>query len=126
MRLADLLHMINKQLPLGVTTYGLCPDCGGASRGADVCLSCLPNRYYDPVRAKQLIDLRKQAHAVYMEMQEIEDEEPEDVREDKTVAGELSECLVCEAAVFVESGDEYPCCSDEDCITRLTRSMVGM
>lgn len=69
----DLLSLLRYQYPVGVTTMGLCPKCGGPSRGSATCSSCLSHSLQDKgvapevvgeinimLRGKQLNELRIQ------------------------------------------------------------------
>lgn len=37
----DLLYDLERQFPLGATTWGECPLCGSPSRGVGPCVTCL-------------------------------------------------------------------------------------
>jgi hypothetical protein len=56
-KLNDLISKIRYQLPIGVTTMGLCVNhCGNSARGSGVCVNCLELELADLVGRSNALD----------------------------------------------------------------------
>ena len=73
-KLNDLLADIYYQLPIGVTTWGMCDNnCGNSARGCRVCISCLEKELADIVGSKIASDIVEKAKNIQKMRIEIEE-----------------------------------------------------
>jgi len=65
----DLIYLLQRQYPDGVTTFGPCPICGADSRGGVCCANCICSEMHrrgvpSPLisRLNSLLEMRRDLH----------------------------------------------------------------
>ena len=54
---SDLIYLLRRQFPTGVTTFSKCPNCGRGSRGGGHCQYCLADELRNRVDGKMVDSL---------------------------------------------------------------------